>query len=73
MNNTIFDDGFRTMIEKIPQLAIPLINEVFQTSYSEDVEIIQLQNEHHQENGEDHHTLLSEDWKEAVSYRVSEC
>ena len=52
MNNTIFDDVFRTMIEKIPQLAIPLINEVFQTSYSEDVEIIQLQNEHHQENGE---------------------
>ena len=30
-NNTIFDDVFRTMIEKIPQLAIPLINEVFQT------------------------------------------
>ncbi len=52
MNNTIFDDVFGTMIEKIPQLAIPLINEVFQTSYSEDVEIIQLQNEHHQENGE---------------------
>ena len=51
-NNTIFDDVFRTMIEKIPQLAIPLINEVFQTSYPEDVEIIQLRNEHHQENGE---------------------
>ena len=51
-NNTIFDDVFRTMIEKIPQLAIPLINEVFHTSYPEDVEIIQLRNEHHQENGE---------------------
>ena len=52
MNNTIFDDVFRTMVEKIPQLAVPLINEVFQTSYPEDVEIIQLRNEHHQENGE---------------------
>lgn len=41
MNNTIFDDVFRTMVEKIPQLAVPLINEVFQTSYPEDVEIIQ--------------------------------
>ena len=51
MNNTIFDDVFRTMVEKIPQLAVPLINEVFQTSYLEDVEIIQLRNEHHQENG----------------------
>ena len=37
MNNTIFDDVFRTMVEKIPQLAVPLINEVFQTSYPEDV------------------------------------
>ena len=34
MNNTIFDDVFRTMVEKIPQLAVPLINEVFQTSYA---------------------------------------
>ena len=35
MNNTIFDDVFRTMVEKIPQLAVPLINEVFHTSYPE--------------------------------------
>ena len=33
MNNTIFDDVFRTMIEKMPYLAVPLINEVFHTSY----------------------------------------
>lgn len=39
MNNTIFDDVFRTMVEKIPWLVIPLINEVFHTSYPEDVEI----------------------------------
>lgn len=38
MNNTIFDDVFRTMVEKIPRLVIPLINEVFHTSYPEDVE-----------------------------------
>ena len=52
MNNTIFDDVFRTMIEKMPYLAVPLINEVFQTSYSENVPIVQLRNEHQQENGE---------------------
>ena len=52
MNNTIFDDVFRTMIEKMPYLAVPLINEVFHTSYPPDVPIIQLRNEHQQENGE---------------------
>ena len=52
MNNTIFDDVFRTMIEKMPYLAVPLINEVFHTSYPQDVPIIQLRNEHWQENGE---------------------
>ena len=52
MNNTIFDDVFRTMVEKIPRLVIPLINEVFHTSYPEDVEITQLRNEHQQADGE---------------------
>ena len=52
MNNTIFDDVFRTMIEKMSYLAVPLINEVFHTSYPQDVPIIQLRNEHRQENGE---------------------
>ncbi len=52
MNNTIFDDVFRTMIEKMPYLAIPLINEVFHTSYPEDVKITQLRNEHQQKDGE---------------------
>ena len=52
MNNTIFDDVFRTMIEKMPFLAVPLINEVFHTSYPEDVKITQLRNEHQQKDGE---------------------
>ena len=52
MSRTIFDDVFRTMVEKLPYLAVPLINEVFETSYPENVEITQLRNEHQQENGE---------------------
>ena len=52
MNNTIFDDVFRTMIEKMPYLAVPLINEVFHTSYPEDVKITQLRNEHQQKDDE---------------------
>ena len=52
MNNTIFDDVFRTMIEKMSYLAVPLINEVFHTSYPEDVKITQLRNEHQQKDGE---------------------
>ena len=52
MNNTIFDDVFRTMIEKMSYLAVLLINEVFHTSYPEDVKITQLRNEHQQKDGE---------------------
>ena len=52
MSRTIFDDVFRTMVEKLPYLAVPLINEVFETPYPENVEITQLRNEHQQENGE---------------------
>lgn len=52
MSRTIFDDVFRTMVEKLPYLAVPLINEVFSTSYPENVEITQLRNEHQQEDGE---------------------
>ena len=37
---------FRTMLEKIPRVFIPLINEVFDESYPADAEITQLKNEH---------------------------
>lgn len=40
-NSTIFDDVFRTMLERMPSLIIPVINEVFHTSYSEDEKIEQ--------------------------------
>ena len=50
-NNTIFDDVFRTMIEKMPELVIPLINEVFGTNYPADIPIIQQRNEHQTEEG----------------------
>lgn len=52
MNNTIFDDVFRTMIEKMPRLVIPLINEVFKTTYPDDIKMIQWRNEHEGKNGE---------------------
>ena len=35
-HSTVFDDVFRTIAQKMPQLLIPLINEVFHTNYSED-------------------------------------
>lgn len=62
-NDRIFDDVFRTMLEKMPQLAIPLINEVFGTSYPEDIEIIQKRNEHQTQNGRvitDSHLLIAD-------------
>lgn len=51
-NNTIFDDVFRTMLEKMPELIIPLINEIFSTDYPLDTPIIQLRNEHQTKNSE---------------------
>lgn len=51
-DNTIFDDVFRTMLERMPQLVIPVINEVFHTSYLEDEKIEQYRNEHHTKSGE---------------------
>ena len=49
--STIFDDVFRTETEKMPELTIPLINEVFGTNYSSNVEIIQGRNEHMTKSG----------------------
>ena len=49
--NTIFDDVFRTIAQKMPSLLIPLINEVFKTKYVEDQEIEQLRNEHYEKFG----------------------
>ena len=34
MSNTVFDDTFKTIIEKMPELVIPMVNEVFGKSYS---------------------------------------
>ena len=49
--STIFDDVFRTIAQKMPQLLIPLINEVFHTNYSEDTDFEQLRNEHYEKYG----------------------
>ena len=49
--NTIFDDVFRTIAQKMPFLLIPLINEVFGTAYTEDQEFEQLRNEHYEKFG----------------------
>ena len=43
--NTIFDDVFRTMAQKMPFLMIPLINEAFGTEYGENQTFEQLRNE----------------------------
>ena len=51
-NNTIFDDVFRTMLEKMPEFVIPLINEVFGTNYPADIPIEQQRNEHQTKSGE---------------------
>lgn len=49
--NTIFDDVFRTIAQKMPFLLIPLINEVFHTAYAENQKFDQLRNEHYEKFG----------------------
>lgn len=51
LHSTIFDDVFRTMVQKMPQLLIPLINEVFHTDYSENECFKQLRNEYEEDSG----------------------
>lgn len=51
-DNTIFDDVFRTLVEKLPQLVIPLVNEAFHTTYDKNTEIVQLRDEHQGKDGE---------------------
>ena len=51
IHGTIFDDVFRTIAQKMPYLLIPLINEVFQTNYFEDIHFQQLRNEHYEKLG----------------------
>ena len=51
VHSTVFDDVFRTIAQKMPQLLIPLINEVFHTNYSEDTDFGQLRNEHYEKYG----------------------
>lgn len=51
MNNTIYDDVFRTMAEKLPHLFLALINEVFGTSFPDDTKIITHRNEFITKNG----------------------
>ncbi len=46
VHNTIFDDVFHTMAQKMPFLLIPLINEVFKTDYLETEKFVQYRNEH---------------------------
>lgn len=50
-NNTIFDDVFLTLLEKLPHLVIPLINEVFHTDYTEEDEVTQLREAHQTQEG----------------------
>ena len=52
VGNTIFDDVFRTIVERIPQLVIPLINEVLCTDYPEEEEAVPIHNEHQTKSGE---------------------
>ena len=45
-NSTIYDDVLRTIQERHPKLLIPLINEVFHTSYPSDEKVARLPEEY---------------------------
>ena len=51
MSNTVFDDTFKTIIEKMPELVIPMVNEVFGKSYSYKEKITKLATEHKRGEG----------------------
>lgn len=45
-SSTVFDDVFRTMVERVPKAIIYLINEVFSEDHDSSEELLTLQNEH---------------------------
>lgn len=45
-SSTIFDDVFRTIQERHPELLIPLVNEIFATSYADDIKVERLPEEY---------------------------
>ncbi len=50
-SSTIFDDVYHTIISRMPQFIIPVINDAFGTRYPMDVEYEQLKNEFYTKNG----------------------
>ena len=50
-SNTIFDDVYRTIISRMPQFVIPVINDAFGTRYRMDTELEQLKNEFYRKDG----------------------
>ena len=50
-STTIFDDVYRTIISRMPQFIIPVINDAFGTRYPMDIEFEQLKNEFYSKNG----------------------
>lgn len=51
-DNTLFDDVFRTLLEKCTKLIVPVINEVFGTDYAMEEKVELLSNEHFYLEGE---------------------
>ena len=52
VNSKIYDNAFRTMVEKTPGLIVLLINEMFGTNYRTDEAVLQSRNEHMSIDGE---------------------
>ena len=50
-STTIFDDVYHTIISRMPQFIIPVINDAFGTRYPLDIEFEQLKNEFYTKNG----------------------
>ena len=46
MDNTPYDDVFRTLLTDCTELMIPVVNEIFHTKYTGKETICLLQNEH---------------------------
>ncbi len=59
LDNTPYDDAFRTLLNDSSSLIIPVINEVFEEHYTGDEKIIFSPNEHflNRQNGEEHERI----------------
>ena len=73
MDNTPYDDVFRTLLTDCTELMIPVVNEIFHTKYTGEETVCLLQNEHFIKMPDGRNGILHEGKTERKGKRSTSC